>query len=321
MGRVFSYLRIWHLAVILLILCVPFLFYLSRRGAQPTPGAEALGRMTPFAGGKFEASGVTNVQGTDAVLFVDNGQPGKVFLMRLDQNGKQVDAIKAISLGVDIEDIEGITTDGTYFYVVSSQARPRAAAKEGLVRFKLNAQSQAAEGVESIIGLKRFLLENVAELREDGRRKGKHGGLNIEGLAWDPQRGRLLLGLRSPIDDDEYALLVPLRLRDPRGVLAVDNLEVAESKLIRLPFGGNGIRGIEYDSRKGLFLVITGASEDQDRTDFGLWEWNGEESQPALKETRRFDGKLKPEGVARVTAGSRDVVLIVFDSGGYTVME
>ena len=317
MGRVFSYFRTWYLAAALLVLCLLFLFYLSRRNM---PGGEGLGRMTAFAGGTYEASGVTDVHGTDGVLFVDNGRPGKVFWMRLDQNGKQVDVIKTVRLGVQIEDLEGITTDGTYFYVVSSQARPKTADKAGLARFKFNAQSQVAEEVESIQGLKEFLLENVAELRDEGRRKGKHGGINIEGIAWDPRRGRLLLGLRSPIID-EHALLVPLRLRDPRGVLAVDNLEVPDSKLIRLSLGGYGIRGIEYDGRKNVFRLIAGAAEDQDQTDFVLWEWDGNEGQPVLKETTRFDRRLKPEGVARVTIGSRDFTFIVFDAGGYTVIE
>jgi hypothetical protein len=320
MGRIFSRFGIWHLGVALLVLCLPLALYLSRRGNKGALDGDLSGLMTAFVGGTYEASGVTAVQGTDGVLFVDNGRPGKVFWMRLDQNGRQIDQIKPVALGVDIEDLEGITTDGTYIYVVSSQARPKAANKEGLVRFKFNAQSQTVEGVESVSRLKSFLVENVADLREEGRRKAKHGGLNIEGLAWDPRRGRLLLGLRSPIIDD-HALLIPLRLRDPKGNLSVDNLEVENSKLIELPLGDSGIRSIEYDWQKKVFRLISGAAENQERTNFGLWEWNGDESQPVLKESAKLDGRLKPEGVARVTTGSRDFTLIVFDAGGYKVME
>ena len=104
--------------------------------------------MTAFVGGPFEASGVAAVAGTDGVLFVDNGKKGQVFWMALDQNGKQLGAIKTIELGVDIEDIEGITTDGTYFYVVSSQSRPKAIASAGLVRFKFDSRSQSIEGAQ-----------------------------------------------------------------------------------------------------------------------------------------------------------------------------
>lgn len=276
--------------------------------------------MTAFVGGKFDASGVANVPGTDGVLFVDNGRPGQIFWMSLDQNGKQVGAITAVELGVDIEDIEGITTDGTYFYVVSSQSRPKAIAGLGLVRFKFDAGRQRVDGVESIAGLKGFLTENVAELRAVGGTTGKDGGLNIEGLAWDPKQGRLLLGLRSPVVDG-HALLVPLKLRDRQGPFSIDNLEVEGSKAIRLSLAGVGVRAIEYDGRAKIFKIISGAAEDQKQTDFVLWDWNGDEQRPVLRQTERFEQSLKPEGVARVTAGNRDFILIVFDASGYTVID
>lgn len=318
MRHKFSHLKIRHLLFLLSVVCLMFL--LSCGKTAPPPGGKVLKSMTAFVGGKFDASGVADVPGTDGVLFVDNGREGQVFWMSLDQNGRQVGEIKAIGLGVGIEDLEGITTDGTHFYVVSSQSRPKAIATEGLVRFKFDARNQSIQGVEAISGLKNFLVENVAELREEGDKKGKDGGLNIEGLAWDPRQGRLLLGLRSPVVDG-HALLVRLRLRDPRGAFSIDNLEVEGSRAIRLLVGGVGIRGIEYDKRANLFRIISGAAEDQGQTDFGLWEWNGDEKQSVLRETNRFDDNLKPEGVARVTAGGRDFMIVVFDASGYMVMD
>jgi hypothetical protein len=305
----------WHL-LLPLALC---LAALSSCGLT-SPGAQAPEGLTPFDGGKFEASGAAAVPGAAGVLFVDNGRGGQVFWMGLDQNGRQAGAIKPVTLGVDVEDLEGMTTDGTYFYVVSSQSRPKAIAKEGLVRFKFDARGQRAEAVESLGGLKKFLVENVAELRGEGDRKGKDGGVNIEGLAWDARRGRLLLGLRSPIVDGQ-ALLVPLRLRDPRAAFSADNLEVEGSGAIRLPLGGAGVRSIEYDGRTEVFRIITGAAEDQRQTDFRLWEWNGDERQPAPRETKKFDPELKPEGVARVFVGDRAFTLVLFDAGGYTVLD
>ena len=305
----------WHLPL-------PFALCLAALSScgLTSPGTQTPEGLTPFEGGKFEASGAAAVHGAPGVLFVDNGRGGEVFWMGLDRTGRQSGAIKPVALGVGIEDLEGVTTDGTYFYVVSSQSRPKAIAREGLVRFKFDARGQKAEAVESIGGLKNFLVENVAELRGEGDRKGKDGGLNIEGLAWDARRGRLLLGLRSPIIDGQ-ALLVPLRLRDPRGAFAADNLEVEGSKAIRLPLGGAGVRGIEHDGRADLFRIITGAAEDQPQTDFRLWEWNGDERQPAPRETKKFDPELKPEGVARVVVGDRAFTLVLFDAGGYTVLD
>lgn len=319
-GHMFSQLKIFHLWFVLPVLCLIFLMYLSLARTPAGQGGEVIKGMTPFVGGTFEASGVAGVPGTDGVLFVDNRRPGQVFSMGLDQNGKQAGEIKAVSLGTALEDIEGITTDGTYFYVVSSQSRPKAIASTGLARFKFDARSQSVEGVASIGGLKKFLVENVAELRGEGDRKSKDGGINIEGLAWDPQHGRLLLGMRSPVVDGQ-ALLVPLKLRDPRGAFSIENLQVEGGKAIRVTIRGLGIRGIEYDGRAKVFRMLSGATEEQQLTDFGLWEWNGDEKQPVLRELNKFDKTLKAEGVARATSGKRDFLIVVFDAGGYTIIE
>lgn len=313
------YLSLERLKTLSLLLALLFLSSscssTSSRSEQEVPKG-----ITPFGGGKFDASGVVDVPGTAGILFVDNGREGQVFWMELDQKGKQVGSINGLNLGVNIEDLEGITTDGTSFYVVSSQSRPKAIATGGLVRFKFDNRSNSIKDAESITGLKKFLVENVAELRQSGETTGKDGGLNIEGVAWDSGRNRLLLGLRSPIVDGN-ALVVPLRLRDRRGPFSLDNLEVENSKAIRLPLGGVGIRSIEYDARAKVFRIISGAAENQDQTDFVLWEWNGDEQKPMIQETKKFEGSLKPEGVARVTVGSRNFLIIVFDASGYTIME
>jgi hypothetical protein len=122
----FSRLKSWHLFFLLPVICLILWLYLSLGKTSSGPGGKVIKRLTPFAGGKFEASGVVGVPGSEGVLFVDNGRKGQVFWMRLDQDGKQSGAINALDLGVGIEDLEGITTDGTYFYVISSQSRPKA---------------------------------------------------------------------------------------------------------------------------------------------------------------------------------------------------
>lgn len=304
--------KIWYLLVFLSLLGVTFLLYVSDdRGHYG--GADVIKSMTSFTGVTFEASGVASVAGTSGVLIVDNGRHGQVFWMRLDEAGTQAGEVKTINLGVSIEDIEGITTDGTYFYVVSSQSRPKAIANAGLVRFKFDPNTHSVAAVESIGGLKKFLVENVAELRDEGDRKSKQGGINIEGLAWDPQKNRLLVGLRSPLVNGR-ALLVPLEFQS----FSIDNLQVEKS--IALDLGGVGIRGVEYDKQANGFKIISGATEVQAQVDFGLWEWNGDEIRPALREIHKIDKALKPEGVSRAKVGSRDQIIIVFDAGGYKIL-
>jgi hypothetical protein len=274
----------------------------------------------PFDGGTFEASGVVHVPGTDGVLFVDDGRNEEVFWMGLGEGRGQAGEIKPVRLGVSVVDLEGITTDGAYFYVVGSQSKPKGSDLAGLVRFRFDAREQRVEAAEAVSGLKRLLAANVSELHGMEERKYKDGGINVEGLAWDPRGGRLLLGLRSPVVDGQ-ALVVPLRLRDPRGAFSADNLEVEGTKPIRLPLGGAGIRSIEYDERARAFRVITGAGPNSEKMDFKLWEWDGDAARPALRDLGTYDRRFKPEGVTRASSGGRDFTFIVFDTSGYAAAE
>jgi hypothetical protein len=311
-NRSSHYLFVLLLGVALVSLVV---LYRSRGDSAATRAGTPVEAARAFSGGKFEASGVTHVPGTDAVLFVDDGKAGEVQWMRVDREGNQSGPVKAVRVGVNIEDLEGITTDGSYFYMVSSQSRSKGEGS-GLARFKLDPGNQNVMAVETIDDLKRLLVENVAELRDSEAKKAKDDGINIEGLAWDPAGGRLLLGLRSPVIDG-HAIVVPLKLRDPRGPFSIENLEAKEMAAIRLSLGGQGVRSIEYDEQSKQFYIISGATETQEKTDFKLWEWGGPAGQSALREVATFDRKLKPEGVTRASVGESNFVFVVFDSSKY----
>lgn len=315
-GKVFPYLLMLLLAV---AITSGLVLYLSKSDSLATVEGASVQTANIFAGGTFEASGVTHVPGTGDFLFVDDGRPGEVLWMQLDKDGMQTGPIKAVKLGINIEDPEGITTDGSYVYVIGSQSRSKGGEQAGIARFRFNRDTQSVEQVQTVGDLKRFLVENVAELRGMAARKSKDDGINIEGLAWDPARGRLLLGLRSPVIDGD-AVLVPLKLRDARGPFSSDNLEAGEIEAVRLPLGGLGIRSIEYDERQGLFHIIAGATENQDKADFKLWEWGGQ-AKSALREVTTFDRKLKPEGVTTASIGGSNFKLVVFDTSRYLKMQ
>ena len=303
--------RVFIDLVILLLLTIVIVgvSFSSPRPAAPAP-------MTSFSGGTFEASGVAHVPGTDAVLFVDDGRPKEIFLMQLGEDRKQTGAIKTIDIATSIIDLEGITTDGDYFYIVGSQSKSKGADLAGLARFKFDAANQRAIETEAASGLKKFLADNVTELQGLENTKYSDGGINVEGIAWDPQNKRLLLGLRSPVVDGN-ALVVPLKLRDPKAAFSFANLEVEGRKAIRLPLGGAGIRSIEFDESRKAFYLIAGAGPNSEKMDFKTWEWSGDGAAPALRELETFDRRLKPEGITRFTNGARDFIFIVFDTSGY----
>jgi hypothetical protein len=275
----------------------------------------------PFSGGTFEASAVAFVPGTNGVLFVDDNKQDEVFWMQLDDSGHQVGVVKPIALGGVAEDPEGITYDGTFFYVLGSQSKLGGGDRNALVRFTFDPATQSVQKTETITNFRDFLISNVPELKGEGEKKGTEGGLNIEGIAWDFKRGRWLLGLRSPQAKDGQALVVAIKLKNPTGAFTADNLQLAEPHAITLPLGGLGIRDIQYDSELNLFLIISGAPEHHEKSEFTLWEWDGSVDQPpgeaALHRSSDLDPKMKPEGVTHVEIGGKKFVFIVGDASVY----
>jgi hypothetical protein len=265
-------------------------------------GAPAAGNgvAVPIRGGVFEASGVAAVPGGEGVLFVDDGTSDAVFWMQVDASGSQVGDVVRVPLGVEVIDPEGITTNGTHFYVVGSQSKKEGRDGAGLVRFTFDAEAKRAAGVERIDGLGALLVAKAPELA----RLAKRDGLNIEGLAWDARAGRLLLGLRSPLAGSD-AVVVPLEVTDGPLSAAIDG------GVIRLDLGGMGIRSLEAGS-SGEILVVAGATDKEKRVDFSLWSWSGEAG-AAPRRTATLDRDLKPEGVARIGAGGVARTIVVCD--------
>jgi hypothetical protein len=291
--------------------------YMVMQASGQAPGGAARSPRA-IAGGVFEASGVAHVPGTSGVLFVDDASNREVYWMEVSGDGAQKAPAVRVPIAADITDLEGITSDGTSFYVVGSQSKKSGFHGDGLVRFKFDPKTRRTEAVERIQGLKAWLASYVPELKGSAHRIGDHV-LNIEGIAWDPVGSRLLLGLRAPVVNG-HALVVPLKLKDPRGAFAADNLRV-DGATIRLPLGGAGVRSIEYDQAARAFRVITGAGLNAENRDFQIVEWKGDASPSALRVIASYNRRLKPEGITRATIEGKSVNVIVFDTSRFTLID
>jgi hypothetical protein len=214
-----------------------------------------------------------------------------------------------VSLGVNVEDPEDITSDGTNYYVVGSQSHPKASGGAGLVRFTYDAAAKKAGDVESISGLREVLIKKVPAIAKAGSAKGADDGLNIEGLAWDPNGKRLLLGLRSPLIDNK-AVVIPVTFADGK----FDAASITFGEPMTVDLEGQAVRTIEYDDKTSQFLIISGATTSEKRTDFALWTWD---LTGAPKKITMLDSKIKPEGVTRVTRDGEDFLFMVADAGYY----
>lgn len=289
------------------LVSVGFVIDLARVANQPMP----------IAGGKFEASGVTHVPGTAAVLFVDDSRTREVFWMELAADGSQKSAATPIALDADITDPEGITTDGRWFYLVGSQSKKSGFDGDGLVRFQLDAQSRRVQQIERVQGIKRWLAGQVAELKDMAERVGEDG-VNIEGLAWDPARRRLLLGLRSPVPHSN-ALVIPITLRDHNAPLTKENLAVEGGAAITIQLDGAGIRSMEFDEDAKAFRIIAGEGSSRQNRDFRIVEWSGDGN--AVREIARFERRLKPEGITRAVIDGKPRSVVVFDTSRFTLLD
>jgi hypothetical protein len=278
--------------------------------------SEAAPGTTAFEGGTFEASGIVNVPGTDQVLIIDDGKPGEVLWMKVDSAGQQSGEIKRLPLGVEIQNPEAITFDGTHYWIAGSISRPGSDDKAGLVRFTFDGANQTISS-SAISGLRKFLVEQVPELKKDGARSSAEDGLNVEGITWDPNANRALLGLRSPLAGED-ALLVPIALRDPKGPFTLENLTLAQPNAIRVAIGGFGVRDLVYDVESKAFWIIAGATETQKKTDFVLWKWNGS-APPERVETITED--MKPEGITRLKIEGKSFLFVVGDASSYLKLD
>ena len=193
--------------------------------------------------------------------------------MELDSTGRQRGDVTTIRLAADVTDMEGITTDGKYHYVVGSQSKKSGFDGDGLVRFVFDPARRAITDVQRIQGLKVWLATHVAELKGTETRLGDEV-LNIEALAWDPTNQRLLLGLRAPVVNGE-ALIIPVKLADPAAPFTRENLRV-DGATLRLKLDGAGIRSMEFDDDAKAFRVVAGAALNAERLDFRVLEWDGQ---------------------------------------------
>jgi hypothetical protein len=299
---------------------------LALGSAQPSKKLAGLSGSTKISGGKFEASGAVAVPDASGILFVDDSVPDQVFYMSVNELGEQDGEVKAIPLGVSVTNPEGITQFGSRFMITGSLSTAESNNAGGIAVFDFDPATQTVSRAVVLTGVRKFLFDNVPELKAWANKASIEGGLNIEGIAVDPnpEHPRVLLGLRGPVLNGN-ALVVPIRLRDRQATLSVENLEMDEPNAIQLNLGGQAIRDIQYDTLLRSFLVISGAPETEEKTDFRLWEWSGEANQSRdearPKERLLLDKKMKPEGITHLKISNQEFVFIVGDASSYAKVD
>jgi Protein of unknown function (DUF3616) len=291
-------------------------------------------RSTPFpeknGGVPFNASGVAQVS-PRRFVFIDNHDSAVFFEFALDADDAEVQRIRRRRLvGVaegQLSDPEGLTrvdVDGETFLIAASSLSVANAngsgqkhISDGLVRVRYTANGDLH--AEAMLGFRSWLLSHEPSLAAAGELEPDEGGLNIEGLAWDPRASALLFGLRGPTNPGQIAIIqIPVDAGVAPWTTAA--LNAPSVLLARIPqsTATQGIRDITYDEQTGDFLILLGRSLSRGDEPFQLCAWNGNDDVRLIDV--KFHRSMKPEGITTFSSGGKRKLLVVDDRGGYAVV-
>ncbi len=274
----------------------------------------------------FNASGVVQVA-PDRFVFIDNHDATAVFELTLDPGNGKLRGIQRRDLtGVtehqlgDPEGLARVEAHGqTYLIAASSLSVSGSQVNDGLVRI-----SYADAGnlrAEPMTGFRSWLLAHEPALAAAAAAEPDDGGLNIEGVAWDPGAGALLFGVRGPATPGQVTIIeVPARVDTAAWTTAC--LGEPAARIVRVPHSValQGIRDISYDERSAEFLILLGKSLSRKAEPFALCTWT--RGSDALRVTgARFRESMKPEGCTAFYPDGERRILVVDDRGGYAVIE
>ena len=281
----------------------------------------------------INASGVVPV-GPSRFVFIDNRNHTELLELVLNPDGTQRGPLKRRRMtGLNhgsLSDPEGLTridVNGAVDLIVASSlsiwhdVSGQRGTNQGLVRVRYRPEGDLV--AEAMPGFRDWLLARYPALAPVPELDPDHGGLNIEGLAWDPVRKVLLFGVRSPTKDGRISVLqLHLKSTDAQwtteALEALPVLEIDTSSL--LP--ARGIRDLTYDAERQEFLVILGRSISGAAAPFQLCRWDGTSVTVELLDVS-FDVMqpqeimMKPEGITVFHADGARRILIVDDAGGF----
>jgi hypothetical protein len=312
----------------------------SQTAAQPVSGLSSKNHVVtpiPFGelndGEAYNASGVVPLDDS-RFLLCDNHVSDALYELDLTSDGQKPGKLirrPLQGLGEDsVDDLESMTLaeeGGRKFLFVASslclkkgrqsmQEKPTNVAANGLLRVTVNPDHGLS--AENMPGFRNWLIQHEPELAPAATRVANEGGLNIEGLAWDHNRGALLFGVRTPAPEGK-SMVIPIKVKNYTGSWTTDNLEALPPIWLtpEPAEGPQGIRSLEYIAPLNTFLVVTGNTVEDSKAPFTLYEWDGQTAGAMRRVPLTFAAKMKPEGMTAGTIGGKPALLFVDDAGGF----
>jgi len=213
------------------------------------------------------------------------------------------------------EDLEAVAVDGRgNVFAITSHSRKengkRHANREQLVRFRV--QGERVVDVHRARSLRKRITKKHSFLKAAAKERDvkEEGGFNIEGLSFDADKQRLLVGLRSPVAKKDAVIVT---VENPSAVFDQGEKPRISDEVIRLDLKGGGIRALSYDSHLGGYLVVSRKPGKA----FKLWLWDGAPgSAPRRLRVADIKDLRQAEGITPVTLNNEPHgILIVSDDG------
>jgi hypothetical protein len=296
---------------------------------------------TPFGERNEEKGDVYNTSGIVQIadghfLVVDNNTNDALLDLRLTPDGKQATPLALVPLeglpakvADDLEDLAIVEEGGRQFVVAMPSLSVKPGSKRrgkeqkvrpsGLLRIEVRGDGTLA--ADAMPGFRDWIIQTSPDLAVAADNEPDLGGLNIEGLGWDPERHALLLGIRTPVVGNA-PIVVPVRVKDVAGPWNEENLEVLPLVKLQVEpaLGAQGVRGMSPGPDGRGFLITVANATSDDEAPFALYHWDGNQEGIVRRLPVTFAKKMKPEGLTVGTVGGRAAIVFVDDAGGVAVL-
>ena len=272
--------------------------------------------------GVFEPSAVQQLP--DGKLLIAEDEPNHAFsIISIDKTGRFVED-EALDTRVitgfkrRLSDLEALACDDEGFiYALTSHSRTRkgnrSPDREHLMRFKI--QDGNVLGLTSYDNLTQ-VLETDHKLhdliRERTKAEVSFEEINIEGMAFDPVKKRLVLGFRDP-EFNNMALVA--FISNPKDVFE-RNAKPEFDEVAVIDIDGGGIRSLNYDPVLKTYVIANEVKDENGQKFSQLWTWSGNPTdEPQKISLPNLQHITNVEAVDSITVNGKPQMILMGDEG------
>ena len=272
--------------------------------------------------GVYEPSAVQQLP--DGKLLIAEDEPNHAFsIISIDKTGRFIED-EALDTRVitgfkrRLSDLEALARDDEGFiYALTSHSRTRkgnrSPDREHLMRFKI--QDGNVLGLTSYDNLTQ-VLETDHKLhdliRERTKAEVSFEEINIEGMAFDPVKKRLVLGFRDP-EFNNMALVA--FISNPKDVFE-RNAKPEFDEVAVIDIDGGGIRSLNYDPVLKTYVIANEVKDENGQKFSQLWTWSGNPTdEPQKISLPNLQHITNVEAVDSITVNGKPQMILMGDEG------